>query len=69
MMRRIHTFQSEDQSTHDSSFDLDFPSVHYDDDDNESTPSQQVNRNLLFVPDIHELKLDKGEKPPHKRVC
>ncbi|RCN44440.1 hypothetical protein ANCCAN_09577 [Ancylostoma caninum] len=69
LMRRIHTFQSEDQSTHDSEFELDFPSVHYDDDDDNpsDTASQQVNRNLLFVPDIHELKLDEGEKPPHKR--
>ncbi|RCN50177.1 hypothetical protein ANCCAN_03782 [Ancylostoma caninum] len=69
LMRRIHTFQSEDQSTHGSEFELDFPSVHYDDDDDNASDitSQQVNRNLLFVPDIHELKLDEGEKPPHKR--
>ncbi|VDK65139.1 unnamed protein product [Cylicostephanus goldi] len=72
MMRRIHTFQSEEgEGAHEDSFeDLDFPSEHYDDDDNEPTPSQQpVDRKLLFVPDIHELKLDQGEKPPHKRVC
>ncbi|KAL6725336.1 hypothetical protein Aduo_007395 [Ancylostoma duodenale] len=67
MMRRIHTFQSEDQSTHGSEFELDFPSVHYDDGDDNASDSQQVNRNLLFVPDIHELKLDEGERPPHKR--
>ncbi|KHJ76660.1 hypothetical protein OESDEN_23720 [Oesophagostomum dentatum] len=70
MMRRIHTFQSEEQSTHGStqSFDLDFPSEHHDDEETSSAVFQQpANPNLLFVPNIHDLKLDEGEKPPHKR--
>lgn len=64
-MRRIHTLQSEDQSTHGSSLDLDFS---FPLDEEESGPEPvPINRNLLFVPDIHTLELDKGEKPPHKR--
>ncbi|ETN83760.1 hypothetical protein NECAME_17348, partial [Necator americanus] len=66
LMKRIHTFQSEEQSAHGSSFDVDFPSVHFDSDVSE-TSSPNIDRTLLFVPDAHELKLDKGEKPPHKR--
>nr|CDJ85666.1 Band 7 protein domain containing protein [Haemonchus contortus] len=68
-MRRIHTLQSEDQSAHGSSIDLDFSLPPHEFDDEDSGPSSPpvIDRNLLFVPDIHELSLDKGEKPPHKR--
>ncbi|KAJ1364807.1 Stomatin-4 [Parelaphostrongylus tenuis] len=64
LMRRIHTLQSEDQSPHDSTFDLDFSLSVEDEEQNEGT---KINRNFLYVPDIHTLELDKGERPPHKR--
>ncbi|VDL70368.1 unnamed protein product [Nippostrongylus brasiliensis] len=66
LMRRIHTLQSEDQSTHGSSLDLDF-SLPLDDDEPSIDTTPRINRNLLFVPDIHALELDRGERPPHKR--
>ncbi|KJH46082.1 SPFH/Band 7/PHB domain protein [Dictyocaulus viviparus] len=64
LMRRIHTLQSEDRTTHDSSSDMNF-SLRTEEE--QLDEDKKINRNLLFVPDIHTLHLDTGEKPPHKR--
>ncbi|VDN20696.1 unnamed protein product [Cylicostephanus goldi] len=69
LMQRIHTLQSEDGGSAggDSFDDLDFPSVHHDEEEENPTSSEPADKNLLFVPGFHELKLGEGEKPPHEK--
>ncbi|CAJ0596843.1 unnamed protein product [Cylicocyclus nassatus] len=65
LMQRIHTLRSEDGGSAAGDFDdLDFPTVHHDDEEEKPTSSHSVNKNLLFAPSFDELK---GEKPPHEK--
>lgn len=67
IMRRIHTLQSEDTG-YSNEADSRRSSTASVKDEASAPPSASINPNLLFVPDIRSLGLDRGEVPPHKRV-
>ncbi|CAL2048942.1 unnamed protein product [Caenorhabditis brenneri] len=66
IMRRIHTLQSEDTG-YSNEADSRRSSTASVKDEASAPPSASINPNLLFVPDIRSLGLDRGEVPPHKR--
>lgn len=69
IMRRIHTLQSEDTGySNEGSLSRRSSTASVKDETASAPPSASINPNLLFVPDIRSLGLDRGEVPPHKRV-
>ncbi|CAB3400903.1 unnamed protein product [Caenorhabditis bovis] len=64
IMRRIHTLQSEDTGYSNDADSRQSSTASVKDD---PVPKMSIDPNLLFVPDVKTLGLDKGDPPPHKR--